>query len=85
MAASREWTEWHLTPSGWVAGNTKLDGPYRERPTPADRVKTCEYREELSSIYSTNERTVRLLWEGDSEQAAALEAMYGPCPEEIEP
>ena len=39
MAASNEWTEWHLTPRGWEEGSGRLDGvgvTHAEPPT--DRV-----------------------------------------------
>jgi len=38
MSASKEWTEWHLTPTGWVRGSEKVDyqgvaySGERERP-----------------------------------------------------
>lgn len=83
MSASNEWTEWHLTPRGWIAGDTQLDGPRYDRPTPDDRVMTCEYREFVSSPFSPLEITVTVRWVGDSARAAALEAKFGECPREL--
>lgn len=84
MAASREWTQWHLTPSGWIAGTSKLDFVGEEqRPTPNDRVKTCLYREEMSSPFSKLNSSVETVWVGDASTAEKLEAEFGPCPHRI--
>ncbi|MGI8499733.1 MAG: hypothetical protein ACR2LR_01140 [Hassallia sp.] len=45
---AEEWTEYHLTPNGWVRGSHYDDErPYSERltsrPKPNDTVKTVEY------------------------------------------
>ena len=46
MAASDEWTEWHLTPRGWERGSERVDvGNVTPRDPPADRVLTVRYRE----------------------------------------
>jgi hypothetical protein len=83
MAASREWTQWHLTPEGWVRGTTKLDFSQEDRPTPDDRQKTCEYREEMPSAYSRVEATVRTLWVGDPASVGELEQKFGSCPKHL--
>lgn len=44
MAASNEWDEWHLTPSGWVKGTEKTDFALNEVPPPKDRVATFKYQ-----------------------------------------
>lgn len=45
MAASKEWTEWHLTPDGWITGDKKRDNGFFAGKTPPDRVKTVCYIE----------------------------------------
>jgi hypothetical protein len=46
MTASREWTEYHLTPAGWMRGSEKTDFDQNEVTPPADRVLTMRYVEE---------------------------------------
>lgn len=85
MAASKESSEYHLTPSGWRGGTTILDASVpRIVPTPADRVVTCLYREVMSSSSSPMSRFVDEVWR--SPDAAAVEALlakFGPCPREL--
>lgn len=86
MSASHEWTEWHLTPSGWVSGSERVDfGGVTEKPAPPDRVLTCRYTERLSSSFSTMDRTVRELWRrpGDDALIASLLKKHGECPKLI--
>ena len=52
MSASNEWSEYHLTPNGWVEGSEKLDFSRTERPAPADRVLTVRQHDYLSSSFS---------------------------------
>ena len=84
MAASREWTEYHLTPRGWEAGTTSIDGNRRERPTPADRLRTCTYQEEQSSVFSSVHKTTQTSWSSENaDEIARLEQQFGACPTEI--
>src|SRR5277367_6000082 len=49
MAVSRQWTEWHLTPAGWVSGSSRRDGEGNVwRDEPHDRVITFVYQEQMS-------------------------------------
>ncbi|PZR18901.1 MAG: hypothetical protein DI539_15910 [Flavobacterium psychrophilum] len=47
MALSYEYTYWHLTPNGWVAGDSKTDFNSWNKPTPAETLKTVRYTEKL--------------------------------------
>lgn len=51
MNFSQEWTEWHLTPKGWVKGSYKVD--FKDTITldpPKDRVLTRKYEEIITSV-----------------------------------
>ena len=82
MSASRESTEWHLTPRGWEAGTTKLDGTTNERPTPEDCVLTEKYEEVLSSIFSkpTNKHVGEVWRSKDAAEVERLIKEFGQCP-----
>ncbi|AZT82117.1 MAG: hypothetical protein FH752_18770 [Marinobacter adhaerens] len=85
MSASKEWTEWHLTPTGWVRGSEKVDyqGVTTVEP-PADRVLTCEYQEYLSSSFSSMDKGASVLWESeDKEKVAQLLKQFGECPQRL--
>ena len=48
MAVSRQWTEWHLTPAGWVSGSSRRDGEGNVwRDEPEERVITFVYQEQI--------------------------------------
>lgn len=50
---SYEWTDWHLTPSGWILGNHKInfnDIVYVKPP--ANRVLTRRYLESIETLNS---------------------------------
>lgn len=84
MAASDEWTDWHLTPSGWERGSEKEDFNSTERPTPLDRVCTYRWREYLSSTFSTMDRKLELLWETDDKSALqSLKQKFGDAPKNL--
>ncbi|MGM9480287.1 translation initiation factor 1 [Roseateles sp. NT4] len=84
MSASNEWTDWHLTPAGWVKGTESTDfgGTVRERP--ADAVCTYRWREHLSSTYSKVERGLDEIWRSTDKVAIqALTAKFGACPQRL--
>ena len=84
MAASREWTEYHLTPRGWEAGTTSIDGARTVRPTPVDRFKSCTYKEEQGSVYSSVHKSVITNWTANnSAEVVHLESQFGDCPTEV--
>lgn len=82
MAASNEWTEWHLTPRGWKSGSELVDvGNLTAKDPPFDRVLTVKYRESVSSMYSTTDRSSEEIWRGaDEAEVAQLLATLGPAP-----
>lgn len=85
MSASKEWTEWHLTPRGWEIGSERVDSAgITERVPPSDRVLTCQYREDLPSMYSKLDRATTELWRhADSARIQSLLEQFGPCPEHL--
>ena len=86
MAASDEWTEWHLTPGGWVSGSKRVDGTQgtTTKPPPADRVQTVKYWEYMGSHASPMSQTHDVLWESsDAAEVAALRQKYGEPPRSL--
>lgn len=79
---SYEWTEYHLTPRGWVTGAYKTDGSrtHANISRPADAVKTVRnvehYTDHLESSSSVQ-------WVGDEAAAEKLEQQFGPAPSGI--
>ena len=85
MSASDEWSDWHLTPQGWVEGTQKLDfAGLREKPTPADRELTCRYSEQRSSPYSKWRKGADIIWQSQNEEEIKkLIQIHGECPQVI--
>lgn len=86
MAASKEWTEWHLTPRGWVRGKQMVDfGGLQDSPEPPDAVCVWEHRETISSIYSRSAdvSTHKVRDIADAATIAILVAKFGPCPKSL--
>ena len=86
MSASNEWTEWHLTPGGWVRGTEKTDFKSSTvyKDSPEDRVLTCTFHEKIPSIYSKAHRWVDEDWRSDNEdEVKRLLEQYGACPESL--
>jgi hypothetical protein len=76
-----EWTEWHLTPAGWVRGSSVTPHGRQTRPAPADRVKTC-----VLQMPAGDTPTAPLLHDKvtfDPARARQLEDEFGPCPREL--
>jgi len=79
-----EWTEWHLTPSGWEQGDEKTDFNKTSRPIPAGRVQTVTYHEEVSSGFSPLEKFKTVDWtSADTELLKALIHRFGEAPEHL--
>jgi hypothetical protein len=79
---STEWTEWHLTPTGWVRGTSVTEVGRQSRSAPGDRVKTCVLHlsggdDPASSVRVHDKVTF------DPAHAHELESRYGPCPREL--
>ncbi|RUV07435.1 hypothetical protein EOA79_04520 [Mesorhizobium sp. M1A.F.Ca.IN.020.03.2.1] len=82
MSASNEWTEYHLTPKGWVTGTEKTDFNVRERERPADAVQTVKVRDYQSSVFSQVDHTREIVWEAkDSQKIAKLKSKFGEAPD----
>lgn len=80
MAASQEWTDWHLTPNGWVAGEKKRDSGLMVSQIPTDRVKSVRYME-LCNGYSTPFGDSQEQWQSkDDALVQALLDQFGPAP-----
>jgi hypothetical protein len=93
MAISRQWTEWHLTPAGWVSGSSRRDGEGNVwRDEPNDRVITFVYQEQTSKAQTDKAHpephaTVQESWRSKAAGATAhieqLLAQHGPCPQNL--
>lgn len=85
MAASNEWTEWHLTPRGWVMGSEKDDFKgltHREKPD--DCVMTAKHSEYAGSVHSRLDRTDETTWKhSDVDLVESLLKQYGPAPRHL--
>jgi hypothetical protein len=88
MAISRQWTEWHLTPAGWVSGSTRRDGKGNVwRDEPEDRLITFVYQEQIDKAHPDRHATVQESWRSKAVGAALsvemLLAEHGPCPQKL--
>lgn len=85
MSASHEWNEYHLTPAGWVAGNSQMDsGPLPPRPIPPNRLLTRRYTDRMSSPFSKIDKYWNQVWTSEmkAEIGEAL-SKFGPHPSEL--
>lgn len=86
MSASNERTERHLTPEGWMPGQSELDftGIKGSDKLPQNRVLTCLYEECQSSSFKGPDKTVKILWAcADMNIINKLKKKYGECPTHI--
>ncbi len=88
MAISRQWTEWHLTPSGWVSGSSRRDGEGNVwRDEPEDRIITFVYQEQIDKAHPEPHATVQESWRSKAVGAGTgidqLLAQHGPCPRKL--
>jgi hypothetical protein len=88
MAISRQWTEWHLTPGGWVSGSSRRDGEGNVwRDEPEDRIITFVYQEQTGKTDAEPRVTVQESWRSKAAGAGAdienLLAQHGPCPQKL--
>lgn len=84
MAASREWTEWHLTQKGWIKGTQRRDfASTLTIPAPEGRVLTYRYTETHSG-YGKATGHLTEEWRSESiEKVQALLHEYGECPKSL--
>jgi len=84
MAASNEWTEWHLTPDGWIRGSQRTDFQKVLEAPPPNRVKTCQYKELISSPTSELKTSLDTVWESEnSGEVERLASLFGQCPNQL--
>lgn len=85
MAASDEWTEWHLTASGWVRGSIRRDGSGLEsKEAPSDRVLTIRYQEYFGSGMSPmKEYTTELYRSENNDHILRLIKKFGESPKSL--
>lgn len=85
MAVSREWTEWHLTPGGWVSGSSRRTGEGNVwRDEPEDRVITFVYQEQIDKAHPEPNATVQESWRSKTADSIdSLLARHGPCPQKL--
>lgn len=82
--ASNEWTMWHLTPDGWIAGDQQFDtGPMVHRMVPPDCLLSSLYKETSGGFDGPfGNRTES--WRGSDEKLiAGLLERFGPPPAEL--
>lgn len=84
MAASNEWTEYHLTLTGWVRGNERRDsGQPVSRPIPQDRVLTVIYKETCNG-YGPVHESEDTQWESyDTKRVEELLTEFGSPPKSL--
>jgi hypothetical protein len=85
MSASNEWTEWHLTPGGWLRGSEKEDsGGTKLVPKPDQCVMTVRHREYLSSSFSKLEKTDETVWASEDDSIVeGLLGQHGQAPKHL--
>jgi hypothetical protein len=88
MAISRQWTEWHLTPAGWVSGSSRRDSEGNVwRDEPEDRVMTFVYQEHTDKAHPVPHASVQESWRSKSVGAGSrideLLTQHGPCPAKL--
>jgi hypothetical protein len=88
MAINRQWTEWHLTPAGWVSGSSRRHGEGNVwRDEPEDRVITFVYQEQTDQAHPEPHATVQESWRSKAMEATPhierLLAQHGPCPQKL--
>ncbi len=80
------WTEWHLTPEGWIPGVTHLinGGAKGNADPPADRCLTCAFEELQENSPGGVKSVVTERWRSDTKQQVEdLMRRFGECPREL--
>lgn len=84
MSASLEWTEWHLTASGWFRGTTKSETQMTSVAGPVGSVATYQYIEEHSGYGKGTERTQRISGPNvNEEEFERLIGLHGGCSQHL--
>ena len=80
MPVSRQWTEWHLTPRGWVSGSSRRDGEGNVwRDEPEDRVVSFVYQERTATVQESWRSKVA----GAEVNIERLLDQHGACPQKL--
>ena len=74
------WTDWHLTPAGWVAGTNSIDGVSQHVLPPCERVLSYRFRVALDFTLGRVEMLYR---SEDESMIRKLSARYGECPRKV--
>lgn len=84
MSASLEWTEWHLTASGWVRGTMKTDSNISVIARPTGAVATFMYSEEHSGYGRSDGKVTQIEPKGPiSKDLQNLLRLHGDCPRQL--
>ena len=84
MSASSEWTEWHMTQSGWVRGTTKTETGMQVSTPPPDSIATYQFIDEHSGYGRGTQRVVGPSATSEiSEELGRLIKLHGPCPQKL--
>ena len=76
MALSKEYTYWHLTPNGWMSGDTKTDFGSKSVNEPKDTVLTILYKETVNNPVLIEKSIERYEVSKDLELIKYLEEKY---------
>lgn len=76
MAISKEYTLWHLTANGWVAGDSKTDFKSTSVSKPKDTVLTIKYSETINSDLYLVKDVERIFEIPDKAKIKELEAKF---------
>jgi hypothetical protein len=78
MDFSHEWTDWHLTPRGWVKGSYKVDFKNEVSvEAPKNRVLTRRYEEIITSVSAPLKIVKTNVWDnGKTEMIKKLYKKY---------
>jgi hypothetical protein len=85
MAVDHYTVTWHLTPNGWVSGNStdfgKLDGKLVERPE--DALESWIYEVYQKSAYSAEEKTWERIWSKPDVSGSIISELHNKYPKVV--
>lgn len=90
MPIRKEWTEWHLTPRGWEAGSTRVEGVGNTwRDEPEDRRLSYVHQEQQTGADAEPAATTEESWRTkDPAKLAEIDGLlrrFGECPRRLKP
>ena len=82
VAASIEWTEWHITSGGWLRGSTRTDNGQTTILDHPQSLAVFRYSEEISYAGSRPSGKTERVARGAGDESRVVEAIstHGPCP-----